>query len=68
MEEIIAKSKKMKYERQHEKEQVTELTERVDAEWKQLRYVTTSRCYGHGADGARRRRVETAQVRHDVTL
>ena len=44
MEEIIAKSKKMKYERQHEKEQVTELTERVDAEWKQLRYVTTSRC------------------------
>ena len=25
--------------------QVTELTERVDAEWKQLRYVTTSRCH-----------------------
>lgn len=36
MEEIIAKSKKEKYERQAEKEKTRELTEKLDAEWKDV--------------------------------
>lgn len=36
MEEVIAKSKKEKYERQAEKEKSRELTEKLDAEWKNV--------------------------------
>ncbi|XP_064630063.1 nucleolar protein 14-like [Lineus longissimus] len=36
MEEMIAKSKKAKYERQTEKEKSLEMTEKVDSEWKEL--------------------------------
>lgn len=36
MEEIIAKSKKAKYERQHEREQNIELTSQLDEQWKEL--------------------------------
>lgn len=36
MEEVIAKSKKEKYERQAEKEKTRELTEKLDAEWKDV--------------------------------
>ena len=37
MEEVIAKSKKDKYERQHEKEKTRAMTEQLDNEWKELR-------------------------------
>ncbi|XP_022335567.2 nucleolar protein 14-like [Crassostrea virginica] len=36
MEEVIAKSKKEKFERQAEKEKTRELTEKLDAEWKDV--------------------------------
>lgn len=39
MEEIIAKSKKEKHERQQEKEKTRELTDKLDDEFQDLRYV-----------------------------
>ena len=37
MEEVIAKSKKEKYERRHEKEVARAATQKLDDEWKELR-------------------------------
>ncbi|XP_061183430.1 nucleolar protein 14-like [Saccostrea echinata] len=42
MEEVIAKSKKEKFERQAEKEKTKELTEKLDAEWKDVMKLMSS--------------------------
>ncbi|KAL5022325.1 hypothetical protein ScPMuIL_001480 [Solemya velum] len=39
MEEVISKSKKEKHERQMEREKNTEMTEKLDAEWKELQFL-----------------------------
>ncbi|XP_041369005.1 nucleolar protein 14-like [Gigantopelta aegis] len=47
MEEMIAKSKKEKYERQSEREKTLELTEKLDEEWKDVMHLMSSMKPGH---------------------
>ena len=57
MEEIIAKSKKAKFERQHQKEKTLEATEDVDAQWKKLLVegaMTSKKKPGEGDGTAKR--------------
>ncbi|XP_074640487.1 nucleolar protein 14-like isoform X2 [Tubulanus polymorphus] len=49
MEEMIAKSKKEKYERQSEREKAVEMTNQLDEEWKDVRgLMSTGKVFGMG--------------------
>ncbi|KAK3603036.1 hypothetical protein CHS0354_037784 [Potamilus streckersoni] len=60
MEDVIAKSKKEKYDRQMEKEKTKEMTEKLDEEWSSLRLLISSLSKAKGSKGE-----ETVQKKVD---